>query len=89
MEAVYAVAVIGGRGFIALAVSTQSFPLSSPVIPAKAGIQRTAVRELAGQVRAAGSAGVPARNTARKRGDTLILAFSHKGRRDPLVGICT
>ena len=23
------------------------------------------------------------------RGDTLILAFSHEGRRDPLVGICT
>ena len=23
------------------------------------------------------------------RGDTLILAFSHKGRRDPLTAICT
>ena len=36
-----------------------------------------------------GSAGVPARNAARKRGDTLILAFSHKGRRDPLTAIYT
>ena len=32
--------------------------------------------------------GRPARNAALARGDTLILAFSRKGRRDPLVGIC-
>jgi len=31
-----------------------------------------------------GSAGVPARNAAFARGGTLILAFSHEGRRDPL-----
>ena len=35
----------------------------------------------------AGSAGVPARNAALARGDTLILAFSHKGRRDPPVAL--
>ena len=28
--------------------------------------------------------GRPARNAALGRGDTLILAFSHEGRRDPL-----
>ena len=33
--------------------------------------------------------GRPARNAALARGDTLILAFSHKGRRDPLTAICT
>ena len=33
--------------------------------------------------------GRPARNAARKRGDTLILAFSRKGRRDPLTAIRT
>ena len=32
--------------------------------------------------------GRPARNAALARGDTLILAFSHKGRRDPLTAIC-
>ena len=36
-----------------------------------------------------GSAGVLARNAALARGDTLILAFSHEGRRDPLAAICT
>ena len=30
-----------------------------------------------------------ARNAALARGDTLILAFSHKGRRDPLAAIHT
>ena len=30
-----------------------------------------------------------ARNAALARADTLILAFSHKGRRDPLVAIRT
>ena len=34
-----------------------------------------------------GSAGVPARNAALARGDTLILAFSRKGRRDPLAAL--
>ena len=34
-----------------------------------------------------GSAGVLARNAALVRGDTLILAFSHEGRRDPLAAI--
>jgi len=29
--------------------------------------------------------GRPARNAALARGDTLILAFSHEGRRDPMV----
>ena len=33
--------------------------------------------------------GRPARNAALARGDTLILAFSHEGRRDPLTAICT
>ena len=33
--------------------------------------------------------GRPARNAALARGDTLILAFSHKGRRDPLTAIHT
>ena len=33
--------------------------------------------------------GRPARNAALTRADTLILAFSHKGRRDPLTAICT
>ena len=33
--------------------------------------------------------GRPARNAALARGDTLILAFSHKGRRDPLTAIYT
>ena len=33
--------------------------------------------------------GRPARNAALARGDTLILAFSHKGRRDPLTAVCT
>ena len=33
--------------------------------------------------------GRPARNAALARGDTLILTFSHKGRRDPLTAICT
>ena len=37
--------------------------------------------------RAGWERGRPARNAALARGDTLILAFSHKGRRDPLVGI--
>ena len=31
--------------------------------------------------------GRPAGGAALARGDTLILAFSHKGRRDPLAGI--
>ena len=31
----------------------------------------------------------PARNAALARGDTLILTFSHKGRRDPLTAIYT
>ena len=30
-----------------------------------------------------------ARNAALARGDTIILAFCHKGRRDPLTAICT
>ena len=29
-----------------------------------------------------------AHNAALARGDTLILAFSHEGRRDPLASIC-
>ena len=33
--------------------------------------------------------GRPARNAARKRGDTLTLALSHKGRGDPLAAIRT
>ena len=33
--------------------------------------------------------GRPARNAALARGDTLILAFSRKGRRDPLASIRT
>ena len=33
--------------------------------------------------------GRPACNAALARGGTLILAFSHKGRRDPLVAVCT
>ena len=33
--------------------------------------------------------GRPARNAALARGDTLILTFSHKGRRDPLTAIYT
>ena len=60
-----------------------TIPAFSPVIPAKAGIQRPAnVAVLAGardtperasrlsiwQIRAPGSAGVPARRAARKRG---------------------
>ena len=44
---------------------------------------------LQGQVCDSGSAGVLARNAALARGDTLILAFSHKGRRDPLAAIHT
>ena len=40
---------------------------------------------LQGKVCVPGSAGVPARNAALARGDTLILAFSHEGRRDPLA----
>ena len=33
--------------------------------------------------------GRPARNAALARGDTLILAFSHKGRRDPPAAVRT
>ena len=54
----------------------------SPVIPAKAGIHRA-------RGRAIWERGRPARNAALARVDTLILAFSHKGRRDPLAVICT
>ena len=51
-----------------------SFPPSTPVIPAKAGIQRRA-----------GMVGV-AREAALAR-VTPILAFPHKGGRDPLTAI--
>ena len=57
-------------------------PGLSPVIPAKAGIHRA-------RGRAIWERGRIARNAALARGDTLILALSHKGRGDPLAVICT
>ena len=44
---------------------------------------------LAGAGLCAWERGRPARNAALARGDTLILTFSHKGRRDPLASIRT
>ena len=64
-------------------IFTHSFLIFAPVIPAKAGIQRVA-----------GGVGMRlSRPLAARRGlvarDTLILAFSHEGRRDPLAAIWT
>ena len=81
-------------GFIARTFSP-AIPVFFLVIPAKAGIQMRA--DAAGDARERDMVvvsrrwerGRPARNAALARGDTLILTFSHKGRRDPLVGICT
>ena len=55
-------------------------PVFSSVIPAKAGIQRFA------DAVGARASRPQSRANARR---TLILAFSHKGRRDPLAVICT
>ena len=47
----------------------------------------TGMTGLRGSAFAPWERGRPARNAARKRGGALILAFSHKGRRDPLAAI--